>query len=102
MRIGGYMKWYYEVRRWFKKQQNRIWYKEVRKNQWERRKWLDRKKKWLNKLFSFVWRNRLNMLGEKYPYHVVKVKGWRTALIDNELKYRKTITFMIRIFGKYF
>ena len=49
----------------------------------------------MNKIFAFVWRKRLNGLT------VVKVKGWRTALVEGRLTNRHTATFLFRIFGKW-
>ena len=55
-------------------------------------------------LFTFVWWKRLNEEKEySYPVksgityrhriHIVKVKGWRTALVDRPGYGRETITF---------
>ena len=52
-------------------------------------------------LFTFFWWKRLHI---EHPYHVgfyyreyvVKVKGWRTALIDGFAGGRKTITFLFK------
>lgn len=50
------------------------------------------------KIFTWMWGNRLkNSHGEKTK--VIKVKGWRTALID-EFPYgggRSTVTFLFRL-----
>ncbi len=49
------------------------------------------------KLFTWFWRKRLLRYvdaWEKYvPDTVVKVKGWRTALVDKPMGSRETITF---------
>jgi hypothetical protein len=54
------------------------------------------------KIFTWIWGNRLKTsYGEKA--RVIKVKGWRTALID-ELPYpgsRSTVTFLFKI-GKWY
>ena len=50
-------------------------------------------------LFVFFWWNRLH---KEHPYlnnimlraHVVKVKGWRTALLDMHGSGRQTTTFL--------
>ena len=47
-------------------------------------------------LFTFVWWNRLNPDEVEYKYtrmHVYKVKGWRTAIIDDRGQ-RLTVTFL--------
>ena len=54
-------------------------------------------------LFIFVWWKRLSKPHRFHPAYitrdkVVKVKGWRTALVDRVGEGRSTITFM---FGKY-
>ena len=45
----------------------------------------------LNRLFAWFWRNRL-IDWRGGPETVVKVKGWRTALVDS-CGQRKTVTF---------
>jgi len=50
-------------------------------------------------LFVFVWWNRLNREHRSYSGmiirdHVVKVKGWRTALLDVYGTGRQTTTFL--------
>ena len=42
-------------------------------------------------LFMFIWRSRLNSQTQKI--NVVKVKGWRTALVDRVGYGREKITF---------
>jgi len=49
--------------------------------------------KWL---FSFVWRKRLERNGEQL--RVVKVRGWRTALVESNMTSRQTIQFMFKFF----
>ena len=46
-------------------------------------------------LFTFVWWNRLFYYSDTHHgrIHVVKVKGWRTALVDRIGYGRETITF---------
>jgi len=52
-------------------------------------------------LFTFVWWRRLSVPHPHFPDqlrrdHVVYVKGWRTALIDEIGCGRKTVTFLFR------
>jgi len=58
--------------------------------------------------FAFIWKRRLH--GKNYwPYQentnqyakVVRVKGWRTALIDPPCSGRVTNTFMFRFYRWY-
>ena len=56
-------------------------------------------------MFTFIWWNRLEYtlwnginFGVIYRGQIVKVKGWRTALVDEPGRVRKTITFC---FGRY-
>lgn len=58
-------------------------------------------------IFQLVWRKRLH--GRNwFPYNettkkkatVVRVKGWRTAIIDPPCSGRISITFLFEIFGK--
>ena len=49
----------------------------------------------MNKIFAFVWRKRLDGLT------VVKVRGWRTALVEGNLTSRRTVTFLFKLFGKW-
>jgi len=50
-------------------------------------------------LFTFIWWNRLSHERQLYDFrirardHVVKVKGWRTALIDTFGSGRQTVSF---------
>ena len=51
-------------------------------------------------LFTFVWWNRLKEEARGYGYYpdrstVVKVKGWRTAIIDSPGLGRCTSTFIL-------
>lgn len=66
---------------------------------------LDLLVKWI---FQLVWRKRLH--GRNwFPYNettkkkatVVRVKGWRTAIVDPPCSGRITITFLFEVFGKY-
>lgn len=41
------------------------------------------------RLFAFVWRHRLDQ-GDK----VIKVRGWRTALVETRSGTRCTVTFL--------
>ena len=47
----------------------------------------------IDRIVKFVWRKRL----ENAEYKVVKVRGWRTFLVENKWGRRETITFMIQI-----
>lgn len=49
------------------------------------------------RLFAFVWRRRLNDRFYGKPFRVVRVKSWRTAIVDGYCGNRATVTFMIRI-----
>ena len=43
-----------------------------------------------------MWKNRLkNSFGDDAK--VIKVKGWRTALVDDSYGSRQTITFLFRL-----
>jgi len=58
-------------------------------------------------LFRLVWRRRLvrehpYFPGKQYRSKVVRVKGWRTALLDEFGGQRVTATFMFRFFKWYF
>lgn len=65
------------------------------------------------RIFSFIWKHRLNPQGEiefykenhwlmcPYQYRVVKVKGLRSALIDTRTGQRIGVTFLFHILGKY-
>jgi len=47
----------------------------------------------INKIFSFIWHRRLlNEFTGKYDA-VIKVKGWRTVLVENAYGARQTISF---------
>lgn len=54
------------------------------------------------RLFTWIWKNRLKTSYPE-PAKVIKVKGWRTALIEGS-PYpggRSTVTFLFRLkFGK--
>jgi len=56
-------------------------------------------------IFSFIWRYRLKGIHwhpkATYPAKVIKIKGWRTAIIDPPLGSRRTVTFLFDIFGFY-
>lgn len=48
------------------------------------------------KIFTWMWKNRLkNSFGDDAK--VIKVKGWRTALVDDSYGSRQTITFLFRL-----
>jgi hypothetical protein len=55
-------------------------------------------------IFTFIWWSRLfeehPKFGERRS-HVVKVKGWRTALVDRAWGSRETHTFMIKVWRWY-
>ena len=52
----------------------------------------------VNKIFSFFWKKRLTVgRWRNKPATVVKVKGWRTALVDDSGHGRMTETYMIWI-----
>jgi hypothetical protein len=59
-------------------------------------------------LFTFIWWNKLEYYtnydysNTNYRYQIVKVKGWRTALVDAPGRGRSTITFCFnfkKLFG---
>lgn len=52
-------------------------------------------------LFSLVWRKWLTD-GPNRPLKVVKVLGWRTAIVDTVFGGRKTISPCFKLFGKEF
>lgn len=45
-------------------------------------------------LFSKVWKRRLLDTWTKKPCKVVKVRGWKSALIDRPCGSRETVTFI--------
>jgi hypothetical protein len=48
------------------------------------------------KIFTWIWRNRLkDAYGDDAK--VIKVKGWRTALVDGSYGSRQTVTFLFRL-----
>jgi hypothetical protein len=51
----------------------------------------------LNKIFSIVWKKRLWDDYHKYYKQVIKVKGWRTALICDQWGGRETVTFLFNL-----
>ena len=68
-----------------------------------------RVKRLVSLLFHFIWRERLNGRNG-WPYtgnavhgdaRIVRVKGWRTALIDTPCGQRMTVFFEIKLFGRY-
>ncbi len=52
-------------------------------------------------LWSIVWREWL-FDWKKQPLKVIKVKGWRTALVETKAGHRETITPCFYLFGKLF
>lgn len=59
-------------------------------------------------LFALVWRRRLRwtLYGHTRTRKVIKVRGWRTALVSNEIDGlgeidRCTVTFMFKV-GRYY
>lgn len=48
-------------------------------------------------IYGIVWRRRLT--DGKENMTIVKVKGWRTAIIESNRKSRHTITHCFKLFG---